>query len=92
MSVCCARAETITILIPDVVGSARKRACRRQPVENGQRPVEHDHVRLAGGNGVEAGLAVLGEGDVEALELEVHRDEVPDHRVVFDDEHPSASA
>ncbi len=92
MSVCCARAETMTILMPDVVGSARSRAVVVSPSRTGSAPSSTITCGRIGGDGVEAGLAVLGEGDVEALELEVHRDEVPDHRVVFDDEHPSASA
>src|SRR5665213_2963512 len=47
------------------VGAQSRR--RGQPIENGQRAVEDDHVRRVLRDRVEAGLAVFGEGHVEAL-------------------------
>lgn len=63
-----------------------------QPVQPGHDDVEGDDIRLHLMHDIQT-LGTIGRGhDLEALKLEIDPDQLPDHPVVIDNEHPTGHA
>ncbi|GAA2293963.1 hypothetical protein GCM10010376_05690 [Streptomyces violaceusniger] len=63
-----------------------------QPIESGHHDIESDHIGPHLVNDLQA-LGTIGRGhDLEALQLEVDPDQLPDDLVVVDDKDPAGQA
>lgn len=79
------RQMTGTRIGPQSLGGA-------QPVQPGHDDVEGDDIRLHLMHDIQT-LGTIGRGhDLEALKLEIDPDQLPDHPVVIDNEHPTGHA
>ncbi|GGW04400.1 hypothetical protein GCM10010230_41810 [Streptomyces narbonensis] len=65
---------------------------RLDPVQAGHDDVEGDDIRTDLMNDIQT-LGTIGRGhDLEPLEFEIDPDQLPDHLVVVDNEHPTGHA